>query len=69
MENTTGEESKCNPNTVIFTGSTDYIVHVKIIQKTDVNIFSERTFIVHSGNSTLDISSEVFSSSGILDNS
>lgn len=57
MENLTGEESKCNPNTVIFTGSTDYRVHVKIIQKADVNIFSERILIFHSENSTSDTSS------------
>lgn len=75
MGNLTGEESKCNPNTIIFTGSSDYIVHVKIIQKTNPSIFSERTIIFHSGNVIVTTSSgalsssEVLSGSGILDNS
>jgi len=48
LGNLTGEETKCNPNTVTFTGNTDYIVNFKIIQKTDSNIFSERILIIHS---------------------
>jgi hypothetical protein len=45
----TGEEAKCNPNTVTFTGGYDYTVHFRIIQKTDPSIFSEKTLILHSG--------------------
>lgn len=48
MGNVTGEESKCNPATVTFTGNVDYSIHAKIIQKANSNIFSERTIILHS---------------------
>lgn len=67
--NLTGEESKCNPSTVVFTGSADYIVHAKIIQKADSNIFAERIFTIHSGHILPDTSSGTVSSSGMLSNS
>ena len=45
----TGEEAKCNPNTVIFTGSYEYTVLFRIVSETDPAIFSERTIVVRSG--------------------
>jgi len=71
MGSPTGEEAKCNPITVIFTGNTDYTVHFRIIQKMDVNIFSEKTLIIHSGYAPIiiDTSSEVLTNTGSLSNS
>ncbi|NDK19361.1 hypothetical protein GW819_00810 [Candidatus Gracilibacteria bacterium] len=69
LENPTGEEGKCNPNTIVFTGSSDSIVHFRIIKKTDSSIFSERTIVIHRGFVQLNTSSGTLSNSGILDNS
>lgn len=73
MGNLTGEEAKCNPNTVIFTGSIDYTIRFKIIQKTDSNIFSEKTLIIHSGYTPpvvlVNTSSGVSNNTGTLSNS
>lgn len=72
MGNITGEEAKCNPNTVIFTGSTDYTVRFQIIQKADVNIFSEKTLIIHSGYTPVVIphtSTGTLSDTGSISNS
>lgn len=64
----TGEESKCNPNTVIFTGSYDYIVRFQIVSKADSTFFSERTLTIHSGYTPSDseTSTGTLSDSGTL---
>lgn len=43
-----GEEYKCNPNTVTFPRGHDYTLHFRIIHTLDVELASERVIIIHA---------------------
>lgn len=43
-----GEEYKCNPNTVTFPRGHDYTLHFRIIHTPEVNLFTERTIFIHA---------------------
>ena len=43
-----GEEYKCNPNTVTFPRGHDYTLHLRIIHTPEVSLFTERTILIHS---------------------
>ena len=43
-----GEEYKCNPNTVTFPRGHDYTLHFRIIHTPEVSLFTERTIVIHS---------------------
>lgn len=71
-----GEEYKCNPNTVTFPRGHDYILHFRIIHTPEVSLFTERTILIHSpilastgSTSTGSLSSSGVTSTGTLSNS
>lgn len=43
-----GEEYKCNPNTVTFPRGHDYTLHFRIVHTPEVSLSTERTILVHS---------------------
>ncbi len=43
-----GEEYKCNPNTVIFPRGHDYHLRFRIIHTPEVGLFTERSILLHA---------------------
>lgn len=60
-----GEEYKCNPNTVTFPRGHDYTLHFRIIHTPEVSLFTERTILIHSPSLTGSTSSGSTSSGSL----
>lgn len=61
-----GEEYKCNPNTVTFPRGHDYTLHFRIIHTPEVSLFTERTILIHSPTLTDSSSESGTTSTGVV---
>lgn len=52
-----GEEYKCNPNTVTFPRGHDYMLRFRILHVGEVELFTERTIVIHSPSLSGSVSS------------